>query len=432
MTALLCGHVSLAIGSTPWGANYFPNVVLSTQDGVEVRFFDDLIEDKVVVVNFIYTTCVDSCPLETAQLTRVQRILGDRVGQDIFFYSITIDPDTDTPAVLKAYREKFGARWTFLTGAEADIILLRKKLGLYIEEIQDGSKNHNVSMIIGNQKTGRWMRRSPFENPYVLADQIGNWLTGWKQPQQIASYAQAPRLRNISDGEKLFRTRCSICHAIGGDASDRLVGPNLYRVTERRDPNWLMDWIRAPDEMIAKGDSLALALHEQYQGITMPNLRLSDVDIAALMKFMEAETVRLGMTASAPEKDSGNGDLVAVTNARIRQPYPDASASAGYMTLVNIGGDELTLVGLKSSAFEAVELHEMVQLEGLPRMRKATPLDIPGGDHLRLVPGGLHLMLMRPHESMRDGQQVDVTLMFDSGREQTVSAIYSVAESESD
>ena len=91
----------------PWGADYFPNVELTTHEGKKVRFFDDLIEDKIVAINFIYTTCPDTCPLETAQLLRVQEILGERLGKDVFFYSITIDPDVDTPPVLKEYRERF-------------------------------------------------------------------------------------------------------------------------------------------------------------------------------------------------------------------------------------------------------------------------------------------------------------------------------------
>ena len=163
-----------------WGANYFPNVPLITHDGETVHFFDDLLKDKVVAVNFIYTHCPDTCPLETAQLVQVQNIMGDRLGKDVHFYSITIDPERDSPEVLAEYRDRFKANWTFLTGKKEDIIKIRRKLGLYIEEIQDGSNNHNVNMVIGNQKTGRWMKRSPFENPHVLADQIGNWLHGWK------------------------------------------------------------------------------------------------------------------------------------------------------------------------------------------------------------------------------------------------------------
>src|SRR6476620_6972684 len=96
----------LAAGSTPagadnarWGANYFPNVILTTQDGTKVHFYDDVIKGKIVVIDLIYTHCVDACPLETARLAQVQKMLGDRVGKDIFFYSIRIDPHRDTPKV---------------------------------------------------------------------------------------------------------------------------------------------------------------------------------------------------------------------------------------------------------------------------------------------------------------------------------------------
>src|SRR5258708_5456056 len=111
---------------SPRGADYFPNVPLTTQDGKVVRFYDDLIKGKIVAIDLIYTTCQYACPLETARLVQVQKLLGDRMGRDVFFYSITIDPDHDTPAVLKDYAEKFGAGpgWLFLTGTQADIDLI--------------------------------------------------------------------------------------------------------------------------------------------------------------------------------------------------------------------------------------------------------------------------------------------------------------------
>jgi cytochrome oxidase Cu insertion factor (SCO1/SenC/PrrC family) len=112
---IMCNAPAISVASS-WGANYFPNVPLVTHEGETIRFFDDLLKDKVVAVNFIYTKCPDTCPLETAQLVRVQNILGDRLGKDVFFYSISIDPDNDTPEVLKEYKKRFGARWTFLTG----------------------------------------------------------------------------------------------------------------------------------------------------------------------------------------------------------------------------------------------------------------------------------------------------------------------------
>jgi cytochrome oxidase Cu insertion factor (SCO1/SenC/PrrC family) len=78
-----------AAGDTRWGAGYFPNVALTTHEGKTVRFFDDLIEGKIVAIDLIYTTCQYACPLETARLAQVQRLIGDRMGRDVFFYSIT-------------------------------------------------------------------------------------------------------------------------------------------------------------------------------------------------------------------------------------------------------------------------------------------------------------------------------------------------------
>lgn len=277
-----------------WGRNYFPNPTLITQDGERVKFFDDLIKDKVVAINFIYTTCEDSCPLETARLRKVREILGDRVGKDIFFYSITTTPKIDTPSVLKSYMKKYniGPGWTFLTGDEQDIIALRKKLGLYIEEIQndpDNPNDHNLSLIIGNQSSGRWMKRSPFENPYVLSTELADWLHNWKRkPKQLDSYANAPQLRQIDAGETLFRTRCSACHEIGKDG----VGPDLLGVVKRRDRGWLERWLKEPDKMLAEKDALALQLLNKYK-LPMPNSRLTDKDVQALILFMEEEDKRL-------------------------------------------------------------------------------------------------------------------------------------------
>jgi protein SCO1/2 len=277
-----------------WGKNYFPNPTLITQDGEKVAFFDDLIKDKVVSINFIFTSCEDSCPLETARMKKVRGILGTRVGKDIFFYSISIDPVTDTPAVLKAYKKKFkiGPEWTFLTGDEIDIANLRKKLGLYAEELEAGEEDlddHNLNLIIGNQSTGRWMKRSPFEDPYILATQIGDWLHNWKTTSNANnSYADAPKLRKLNTGEKLFRTRCSSCHDFGKNG----VGPDLIGVTKNRDPVWLTRWLKEPDKMLAEKDPLATSLFNQYK-IAMPNMRLTERDIEEIIQYMADETDRL-------------------------------------------------------------------------------------------------------------------------------------------
>jgi protein SCO1/2 len=135
MVLLVAIMVRQANASTHWGANYFPNVPLTDQNGRTVHLYDDLLKGKTVVVNLIYTQCQDSCPLETARLLQVQKMLGDHVGKDVFFYSVSIDPEHDTPAVLKAYAEKFhaGPGWLFLTGKKTDIDLVAHKLGLYYD-----------------------------------------------------------------------------------------------------------------------------------------------------------------------------------------------------------------------------------------------------------------------------------------------------------
>ena len=102
---------------------YFPNVVLTTHLGKEVRFYDDLIKGKIVTINFMFTTCPKVCPRITENLVKVQKLLGHRVGRDIFMYSITLDPEYDTSPVLKKYAKihHVGAGWLFLTGKPDDI-----------------------------------------------------------------------------------------------------------------------------------------------------------------------------------------------------------------------------------------------------------------------------------------------------------------------
>lgn len=311
-------------GGVMWGSNYFPNVPLTTHRGERVRFFDDLIKDKVVAVNFIYTKCSDACPMETARMLEVQKLLGDRLGKDIFFYSISIDPSHDTPEVLKAYAEnwKTGPGWTFLTGKEEDVTLLRKKLGVYTADTK--KKDHNLNLVIGNQKTGRWMKRSPAENPYVLATQLGSWLHNWKLPgASNRDYANAPEVRNISTGEELFRARCASCHTVGGgdhsDVEQRRVGPDLFNVTKQRDRAWLERWMMHPDEMLKEKDPLAMQLFAAYNNIVMPNLRLSKADTDQLLGYIDEESrlverraqlARGGATVQAAFKPGSASDVV--------------------------------------------------------------------------------------------------------------------------
>src|SRR5215470_3260290 len=135
-----------------WGGSHFPNVELTTQDGKKVHFYDDLIKGKVVAIELMYTTCKYNCPLETARMVQLQKLMGDRMGKDVFFYSITIEPEHDTPEVLKEYAAKYhvGPGWLFRTGKEADIKLISRRLGLDTLPSVNDPDGHTPSLLIGN------------------------------------------------------------------------------------------------------------------------------------------------------------------------------------------------------------------------------------------------------------------------------------------
>ncbi|HEX7671983.1 MAG TPA: SCO family protein, partial [Polyangiaceae bacterium] len=292
-TALLSPGPALAAGTNaPWGANYFPNVVLTTQDGRMVHFWDDLLKDKKVVINFFYTECGHNCPLETAKLAQVHRLLGDRMGRDIFFYSISIDPTRDTPKVLKKYAQRFeaGPGWLFLTGRKADIELVRAKLGQAAAPGQNELTEHSATITIGDAATGQWMRDAATADPRFIAIMVRDWLSSWKDHNPGKSDRQSPPVEEgvIADrGEHLFRTRCAACHTIGhGDG----LGPDLIGVAEVRDKSWLARYIAAPDEVLASGDRFAMSLFERYKKVRMPNLRLGEADVDALIRFLEARS----------------------------------------------------------------------------------------------------------------------------------------------
>lgn len=304
LTALLVcawgASLAVAAPKDAWTGNQLPNIELTTHDGKKVRFYDDLVKGKVVSLNFIYTKCGDVCPLDTAQLTQVHALLGDRVGKDIFMYSISIDPDNDTPAALKRYMRMFGVGpgWTFLTGKRQDINQLQRSLGLRVLNPKK-VKDHDTRLMMGNEKTGQWIKRTPYDDPKLLAHLLGEVLfnygaggNGTRQP-----YDQAKRIGPQSRGAYLFRTRCDSCHTIGD--GDRL-GPDLAGVAAARPRAWLMRWLKEPDKMIAAKDPIAMALMAKYRNMPMPNLGLEDLEAAALIDFM-AETDRKAADKLSPD-----------------------------------------------------------------------------------------------------------------------------------
>ena len=133
-----------------------PDVEVLDQDGNELHFYRDLIKDKTVAINFIFTNCTTICPPLAATFARVQKEMGDKVGKDVHFISISVDPLTDTPERLKAWGAKFkaGAGWTFVTGEKEEMDKLLNALGAAVSKRED----HTPAMIIGNDAKGVWTR----------------------------------------------------------------------------------------------------------------------------------------------------------------------------------------------------------------------------------------------------------------------------------
>ena len=292
---VLAAAVSLDVArvsaASHWGADYFPNVPLTTQDGKTVRFYDDLLKDKNVAIYLMYTTCKYSCPLETARMAQVQRYLGDRVGKDLFFYSISIDPQHDTPEAMKAYAQKYhaGPGWLFLTGNGSDIELIGRKLGLYGSLNPRNLDRHAPSLMIGNVPAGQWMKNSALDNPRFLALTIEQFFGPSKNGSRAmaATNAEAQPI-HFNRGQYLFATRCAACHTIGhGDN----VGPDLLGVTSRRDRAWLSRYIAQPDKMLAQNDPVAQTLFVTYKQVRMPNLGLGDTEVESLLNYLDRKVL---------------------------------------------------------------------------------------------------------------------------------------------
>ena len=141
-------------------ASYFPNVTLETHDGRKVKLYDDLIRDKLVAFNMMYSICEGICPKNTANLRQVHEELGPRVGRDIFLYSITLRPEFDNAAALRDYIRHYNIKpgWTFLTGRRQDVERVRVALGFVGDDAKTDADitQHTGMLRIGNDRLDRW------------------------------------------------------------------------------------------------------------------------------------------------------------------------------------------------------------------------------------------------------------------------------------
>jgi protein SCO1 len=155
---------------------HFPDIPLITHEGRQVRFYNDLIKDKIVSLNFFFAKCDEICPLVMANLSKVQKLLGSQVGRDIFMYSFTLKPDEDTLEVLRHHREMYHAEpgWTFLTAKPEDIETVRKAIGFtYPEPAIDKDKTQHIGNIrYGNEPLMLWSACPGMTHPKWIAETL--------------------------------------------------------------------------------------------------------------------------------------------------------------------------------------------------------------------------------------------------------------------
>lgn len=156
---------------------YFPNLVLTNQLGKKVLLYDDLIKDKTVIFNMFYAKCEGVCVPVTKNLVKVQELLGDRMGRDIFMLSFTLKPEEDTPASMAhyAHMHKVKPGWSFLTGSPHDMELIRRKLGFTDPDpVVDKDKANHIGIIkYGNEPLQRWGGCSGMSKPTWIVKTLG-------------------------------------------------------------------------------------------------------------------------------------------------------------------------------------------------------------------------------------------------------------------
>ena len=157
-------------------ASYFPSVALRTHENQPVQFYDLVRGGRLVVINFMYTRCDGICPNVTGNLMKVQQALGERVGKDIFFLSISLKPEEDTPRALNAYARAHGVGpgWLFLTGRPDGIERLRRKLGFVDPDPRvDRDKSQHIGVIrFGKESLDRWAACPALTNPEQIVRSI--------------------------------------------------------------------------------------------------------------------------------------------------------------------------------------------------------------------------------------------------------------------
>jgi protein SCO1/2 len=142
---------------------------LVDQDGRRLRFKSEVLADRIVIIGFVYTSCTTVCPVTSQIMAQAQTRLGERAARDVAFVTVTVDPVRDRPAVLKAHAERIGANWRWLTGAKPQVDEVLRGFGAWTANFVD----HPPLIMVGDAKSGRWLRFFGFPDPDQLVAAVG-------------------------------------------------------------------------------------------------------------------------------------------------------------------------------------------------------------------------------------------------------------------
>lgn len=158
------------------GMNKIPNVPLVAHTGQHIRFYDDLVKDRILVINMMYTSCSGICPLATSNLIHVYRLLTEKMPQNFVMCSLTLNPEIDNPAILSNYVNQYQLppAWLYLTGDPQHVKLIRMALGFFDidPEVDNDFASHTGMLRLGNESLGRWSMMPSQANPKQVVDAI--------------------------------------------------------------------------------------------------------------------------------------------------------------------------------------------------------------------------------------------------------------------
>lgn len=181
-----------------WWVDRFGNAALRTHEGKSVRFYDDLIKGKQVLINMMYATCEGQCPVVTSTLVKVHQALKDRMGKNLFIYSITVKPEDDDPAALKEYAEMHRAilpGWTFLTGDPYDIDTIRFRLFGHDHILFDTDVSTHVAKVrIVNDNIRRWTHANPLHPVSAVLKRVS-----WADPPNTTFAEQVEANKKLQE-----------------------------------------------------------------------------------------------------------------------------------------------------------------------------------------------------------------------------------------